>query len=138
MAKYSGSGWHFQSVRHSNARKYGKAGGTYSGWRHMTSAQRSNAKLERASEEAWRLRDKEDAIRKEKIDFLMKSGLHRREQLEAMDYKTLNDFFKAGLEATGYKTTKKHYGVPDDERWVEAVLKNDEESTNKELIDYES
>jgi hypothetical protein len=29
MAKYSGSGWHFQSVRHSNARKYGKAGGTY-------------------------------------------------------------------------------------------------------------
>jgi hypothetical protein len=29
MAKYSGSGWHFQSVRHSNARKYGRAGGTY-------------------------------------------------------------------------------------------------------------
>ena len=29
MAKYSGSGWHFQSIRHSNARKYGKAGGTY-------------------------------------------------------------------------------------------------------------
>jgi len=29
MAKYNGSGWHFQSIRHSNARKYGKAGGTY-------------------------------------------------------------------------------------------------------------
>jgi len=29
MAKYSGSGWHKQSVRHSNARKYGKAGGRY-------------------------------------------------------------------------------------------------------------
>ena len=29
MAKYSGSGWHFQSIRHSNARKYGKAGGKY-------------------------------------------------------------------------------------------------------------
>lgn len=29
MAKYNGSGWHFQSVRHSNARKYGKAGGKY-------------------------------------------------------------------------------------------------------------
>lgn len=29
MAKYSGSGWHRQSVRHSNARKYGRAGGTY-------------------------------------------------------------------------------------------------------------
>jgi len=27
--KYSGSGWHRQSIRHSNARKYGKAGGTY-------------------------------------------------------------------------------------------------------------
>ena len=29
MAKYSGMGWHKQSIRHSNARKYGKAGGTY-------------------------------------------------------------------------------------------------------------
>lgn len=29
MAKYSGSGWHFQTTRHSNARKYGKAGGKY-------------------------------------------------------------------------------------------------------------
>jgi hypothetical protein len=29
MAKYSGSGWHNQSIRHSNARKYGRAGGTY-------------------------------------------------------------------------------------------------------------
>ena len=31
MTKYSGSGWHFQHVRHSNARKYGRAGGTYAG-----------------------------------------------------------------------------------------------------------
>jgi hypothetical protein len=29
MAKYNGSGWHLQSIRHSNARKYGKAGGKY-------------------------------------------------------------------------------------------------------------
>lgn len=29
MARYSGKGWHFQSVRHSNARKTGRAGGTY-------------------------------------------------------------------------------------------------------------
>lgn len=29
MARYNGSGWHRQSIRHSNARKYGKAGGTY-------------------------------------------------------------------------------------------------------------
>lgn len=29
MAKYNGSGWHNQSIRHSNARKYGKAGGDY-------------------------------------------------------------------------------------------------------------
>ena len=29
MARYSGSGWHNQSIRHSNARKYGKAGGSY-------------------------------------------------------------------------------------------------------------
>lgn len=30
MAKYNGMGWHNQSIRHSNARKYGKAGGKYS------------------------------------------------------------------------------------------------------------
>lgn len=30
MARYSGSGWHKQSTRHSNARKYGRAGGKYS------------------------------------------------------------------------------------------------------------
>ena len=29
MSKYSSQGWHFQHTRHSNARKYGKAGGTY-------------------------------------------------------------------------------------------------------------
>lgn len=29
MARYSGKGWHFQHTRHSNARKYGHAGGTY-------------------------------------------------------------------------------------------------------------
>jgi hypothetical protein len=29
MSKYSGSGWHFQSLRHSRARKYGHAGGKY-------------------------------------------------------------------------------------------------------------
>ena len=29
MTRYSGKGWHFQHVRHSNARKYGRAGGKY-------------------------------------------------------------------------------------------------------------
>lgn len=29
MTRYSGSGWHNQRVRHSNARKYGRAGGVY-------------------------------------------------------------------------------------------------------------
>jgi len=29
MTKYSGQGWHFQHTRHSNARKYGRAGGSY-------------------------------------------------------------------------------------------------------------
>ena len=29
MTKYKGNGWHKQSTRHSNARKYGKAGGKY-------------------------------------------------------------------------------------------------------------
>lgn len=31
MAHYTGKGWHFQHTRHSNARKYGKAGGNYKG-----------------------------------------------------------------------------------------------------------
>jgi hypothetical protein len=37
MGNYKGSGWHRQRVRHSNARKYGKAGGIYSnnfGWHY--------------------------------------------------------------------------------------------------------
>jgi len=29
MTRYKGSGWHYQHIRHSNARKYGKAGGQY-------------------------------------------------------------------------------------------------------------
>ena len=29
MARYNGSGWHNQHTRHSNARKYGRAGGVY-------------------------------------------------------------------------------------------------------------
>lgn len=36
MAKYNGSGWHFQTIRHSNARKYGKAGGKYSTQMNIT------------------------------------------------------------------------------------------------------
>ena len=35
MTKYSGRGWYRQSIRHSNARKYGRAGGKYSdNWRY--------------------------------------------------------------------------------------------------------
>lgn len=37
MTKYSGQGWHNQSIRHSNARKYGKAGGTYKSWYNIYS-----------------------------------------------------------------------------------------------------
>ena len=36
MAKYNGMGWHFQSIRHSNARKYGKAGGKYKNQYELT------------------------------------------------------------------------------------------------------
>lgn len=105
MAKYSGKGWHFQSQRHSNAAKTGHAGGTYSG----------RVLLEHKGENVDGSKNYHYTIitRDEKIDFLMKSGLHKREQLERMDAQTLNDFFTAGLEATRYKTTeksKKHYG----------------------------
>ena len=62
MAKYNGMGWHKQSIRHSNARKYGRAGGKYAGWRTMTSAQRHNAKQERIMEN-WHqeLKEKNEA-----------------------------------------------------------------------------
>jgi hypothetical protein len=43
MARYSGSGWHKQSVRHSNARKYGKAGGQYS-WQRIAGGYEINDK----------------------------------------------------------------------------------------------
>lgn len=39
LTRYSGKGWRKQSTRHSNARKYGKAGGTY-----LTNQDRRNIK----------------------------------------------------------------------------------------------
>jgi hypothetical protein len=42
MTRYSGKGWHFQHIRHSNARKYGRAGGQYTkyqkgvGWKQIS------------------------------------------------------------------------------------------------------
>jgi hypothetical protein len=39
MAEHNNKGWHFQSIRHSNARKLGRAGGTY-----LTAQDRNNIK----------------------------------------------------------------------------------------------
>ena len=106
MTKYSGSGWHFQHVRHSNAKKYGKAGGKYAGnfgWRYPKNVFIDEKKLKE---------NLEKIPRKDKIDFLMKSGLHKREQLENMSEKQLDEFTEAGLEATEFKFSSKtkHFG----------------------------
>jgi hypothetical protein len=100
MTRYSGKGWHFQHVRHSNAKKYGKAGGKYAGnfgWRYPKNVFIDEKKLKE---------NLEKIPRKDKIDFLMKSGLHKREQLENMSEKQLDEFTEAGLEATGFKFGK--------------------------------
>lgn len=101
MAQYKGSGWHFQTARHSRARKYGRAGGKYLHDVYLE----HKGKNKDGSHNYYRTL----VGRTEKIDFLMKSGLHRREQLESMDDRTLNDFFEAGLQAKGI-TSKKNYG----------------------------
>lgn len=90
MAKYKGSGWHFQTTRHSNARKYGKAGGSYA---RLTPAQK--------------FPNIDNVAREDKIAFLMKSGLFKKETLMSFDDKKLDELTVAGLEATGYK---KHFG----------------------------
>jgi hypothetical protein len=201
MAKYSGSGWHRQSTRHSNARKYGRAGGTYSGWRTMTSAQRHNAKLDRIMEN-WhqQLKEKDNLSKQEynkpydelsnkekhKIDykhaekkpsgeitkeehlplFLLQEKELKKHFGEALPiYKIKGKFYFLDKRLGEYRNIKdpsdrldfndvpledlqkptkgdsekvfgKHYGKPDEEHWIEAVLKNDEGSTNEELIDH--
>lgn len=66
-----------------------------------------------------------DFPRKDKIDFLMKSGLHKREQLEHMTNEQLNDFFTAGLEAKGFKFEhqKKHYGKTKRKNTINMIFK---------------
>lgn len=45
--------------------------------------------------------------REDKINFLMKSNLFERSKLKELDERELNDFFRSGLEATGFKERKK-------------------------------
>lgn len=108
-ARMSGSGWHKQSVRHSNARKYGRAGGKYSGRFYL---ENKGKNVDGTSNYFYTL-----VSRDEKIDFLMKSGLHTRRQLESLDDSQLNDFFRAGLKARGinmrYQKDSDGDGVPD-------------------------
>lgn len=94
MARYSGSGWHFQSVRHSNARKYGKAGGKYAGWRTMTSAQRHNAKIDRIMENWHQQLKEKDNISQQKYN--KSYDKLSNEEKHKIDYK---------------HAEKKHYGV---------------------------
>lgn len=91
-----GQGWHKQSIRHSNARKTGKAGGTYS--RYLNTQAPSKLKY---------------FSRSDKINFLMKSRIFKREKLEEMSNEQLNEFTLAGLKATNHQRDSDGDGVPD-------------------------
>jgi len=109
-AKRIGSGWHSQSVRHSNAKRLGHAGGKYAN-RFLIEHRGKNA------DGSYNFHYT-TITKAEKVDFLMKSGLHTRSQLYSLEDRTLNDLFQAGLEATGMKYRKEFKdsdgdGVPD-------------------------
>jgi hypothetical protein len=99
MSKYNSQGWHFQTERHSNARKTGRAGGCYV-MRTGKNADGSKNYL------------KLEVTKDDKIDFLMKSNLHTRTQLESLDDSQLNDLFEAGLVAKGLKYHREPIAKP--------------------------
>jgi hypothetical protein len=104
MAKYKTGGWFKQSIRHSNARKYGKAGGKYS----------SSQLFEKSMKEQEKNKEKimfylSQMSRGDKIDFLMRSGLFKQGVLQTKTDKELDEMTEAGLEATGFKL-QKHFG----------------------------
>jgi hypothetical protein len=85
MAKYSGSGWHFQSGRHSNAKRYGHAGGYY-------------AIMKNSDMSAKIIRTNKTPMRKDFPDYSYAEG----------KYKTKKEAINRA-NALGYKPTK-HYG----------------------------
>jgi hypothetical protein len=121
-----GSGWHKESLRHSRAKRLGKAGGNYAdrllaGAKVESEHAQTIAKIKKNPSitplQAEKLISadhlREDPLyynklatierkmsRQDKIDFLMKSGLHRREQLESLSDVELDDFTRAGIHAT--------------------------------------
>lgn len=137
MAKYNGSGWHKESVRHSRARKYGKAGGIYV-------PKLKGFKQERVGKHEINFYTKTrdiDLLKTGKnsynvivFDSKVKDPEKALRENESGLFETLPEAIKF-IEKKRSKG-KKHYGVPDEEHWVEAVLKNDEGSSDQELVDY--
>ena len=103
MAKYSGSGWHHQSVRHSNARKYGHAGGKY--------------KLKKVKSFYWSTLDvdnEEDARLLAKYNPEQQKAQRLAEKIKGI-VKTKSYPEDEGHE---YIVYKKHYGKTKDKKYV--------------------
>lgn len=95
MAKYSGSGWHFQRKRHSDARKYGRAGGSYV---------QNYSKVDKRKF----LKDFEDTLEMAEMRALSKHSLEH--PLTDKQYERLMFLAK---KHTGF-TPQKHYGERSD------------------------
>ena len=140
MTKYSGSGWHRQSIRHSNARKYGKAGGKYKNQYELTTTKNqmdmpyplfANNKIEAKKYAESKLRKGEKIISiersynpsKKRRKAIMKEfeDMTEMAELKALSKTSLerpltnNEYERMmllGKKQIGYETTKKHYGNP--------------------------
>lgn len=134
MAKYSGSGWHFQHTRHSNARKYGKAGGTYA----SMSVPELRGKMDTNNHLAYM----NQSINKE---FALKK-LHENQEIaleiqKRIDNKEQEEYFKNKLksneltfEQKEWAKSRKHYGEPEKGETAGQVLERlSTSSTSSEM-----
>lgn len=140
MTYYKGSGWHHQSIRHSNARKYGRAGGNYSNQYELTTTKNqldmpyplfAKNKTEAKAYAEKKLRKGEKIIsiersykpNKTRRKAIMKEFEDMTEMAELralsktslerpLTNKEYERMMILGKKQIGYNTTKKHYGYP--------------------------
>jgi hypothetical protein len=112
MARYSGSGWHFQSIRHSNARKYGRAGGKYAIHTAIMKGRIARIKNEKDFDEIGReicLLAKNDKLDEKSLDKLFTPFKKKEEELK---YK--KNYGKTLIKQEGTITTYKNTYEPNE------------------------
>lgn len=124
MARYNGMGWHNQSIRHSNARKYGKAGGYYAVMRNSdwsakiikTNKIPTKKDFPKSSFAEGKYKTKKEAInRANQLGYKVKKHFGQSEREYGFDltsFKSAEDF-KELLKANGltkYKKVRHYYG----------------------------